>query len=277
MRFLVAALEPAAARQRRRDSAGAAADEDFAATLARLQPGAEIVRARPIDGDGADPADFDAVFLTGSPINLYCDSPEVRRVVEFTRAVFASGTPSWGSCAGLQAAVVAAGGTVRHACLPERGLARNITRADGAHPMLDGRPDAWDAPAVHTDEVDALPGGARLLATNGACEVQAVEIVQEGGIFWGTQYHPEISLYEIAAALRRQAEELVKEGLARDEAAVEHHAAEIETLHADRTRTDLGWRLGLSAEVTDDERRTRELRNFVEHLVRPAAARRGRC
>lgn len=85
------------------------------------------------------------------------------------RSVFASGTPSFGSCAGLQLAVAAAGGTVRK--MPARmaaGIARRITATEAGrdHPLLAGRPPAWDAPAVHGDEVESLPADATLLASN---------------------------------------------------------------------------------------------------------------
>ncbi len=48
------------------------------------------------------------LFLSGSPLHVYIDSPEVERQIAFMRYVFASGTPSFGSCAGLQVAIAAA-------------------------------------------------------------------------------------------------------------------------------------------------------------------------
>ena len=56
---------------------------------------------------------YDAVFLTGSPLHVYVDTSEVRRHLDFMRAVVVSGTFSLGPCAGLQMAAVAAGGIVR--------------------------------------------------------------------------------------------------------------------------------------------------------------------
>ena len=195
------------------------------------------------------------------------------------RAVFASGTPAFGSCAGLQVATVAAGGTVRR--MPEAreaGFARRITPTDEgrAHPLLRGRPAAYDALTIHTDEVETLPEGAVRLASNRAAEVQAAEIRVDGGVFWGVQYHPEIDLGEVAGALRRQASGLVEEGLARDPDEVEAHAGLIEALHHAPGRRDLSWRLGLDEDVIDAERRRTELRNFIAHLVRPVRGRRGR-
>jgi GMP synthase (glutamine-hydrolysing) len=213
------------------------------------------------------------VFLTGSPLHLYEETPETRRTVAFMRAVFASGTPSFGSCAGLQVATVAAGGSVRpNARSPEAGFARRIapTKAGRAHPLLSGRPAAYDAPAIHTDEVEALPSGATLLAGNRVTAVQAAEIRFDGGVFWGVQYHPEIGLDEVAGALRRQSDTLVKADLARSQDDVEAYAQQIDALHAEPGRRDLAWRLGLDEQVTDERLRLSEMRNFIEALTRPA-------
>ncbi len=96
-------------------------------------------------------------------------------------------------------------------------------------------------------------------------------------MFWGVQYHPEISLGEVAGALRRQAGDLVEAGLARSEEDLEAYAAEVEGLHREPHRRDLAWRLGLDEEVTDASRRTAELRNFVDHLVAPVRSERRRA
>ncbi|GJD58912.1 type 1 glutamine amidotransferase [Methylobacterium dankookense] len=211
------------------------------------------------------------MFLTGSPLHLYEETPETRRTVAFMRAVFASGTPSFGSCAGLQVATVAAGGSVRpNARSPEAGFARRIapTKAGRAHPLLSGRPAAYDAPAIHTDEVEALPSGATLLAGNRVTAVQAAEIRFDGGVFWGVQYHPEIGLDEVAGALRRQSDTLVKADLARSQDDVEAYAQQIDALHAEPGRRDLAWRLGLDEQVTDERLRLSEMRNFIEALTR---------
>ena len=150
------------------------------------------------------------------------------------------------------------------------------TDAGRAHPLLAGRPEAYDAPAIHTDEVERLPDGAVLLAGNGVTPVQAAEIRHGGGVFWGVQYHPELPLDEIAGALRRQSSDLIEQGLARDEADVDAYAALIEALHREPDRRDLAWRLGLDRQVTDPALRQAELRNFVEHLAGPTRSRRGR-
>ena len=285
-RFLVAESETKEARDARRRSSGKSSGETYCATLKAIVPTAVCEIVRPIEQDAeasspTDPIDsYDAVFISGSPMHVYEDGPEVRRQLEFMRAVFEAGTPSFGSCAGLQVAVAAAGGTV---CENRNGhevaIARRITptAAGRSHPLLSGRPAAFDALSLHSDEVKSLPPeAATLLATNGVTPIQAVEIRQGPGVFWGVQYHPELSLPELAQSLRRQGRDAIEQGLARTERDVEDFAVLLETLGHDHGRKDLAWRLGVDAEVIDDTKRRVELINFIEYLVYPTRSRRGR-
>lgn len=273
LRLLVADSESAEARKARRANVGQSAGESFQELLGKLEPDAAVELATPADAPALTPemlAGFDAVFLTGSPLHIYDGSPESDREIAFMRAVFRSGAPSFGSCAGLQVAVAAAGGVVRPAAKREAGLARRITPTDAGrtHPLLAGRPPAFDAMTIHGDEVERLPDGATLLATNDRCRVQAAEIRHEGGVFWGVQYHPELTMREIAAALRRDADDLVEAGLARAPGEVNAQADLFDALSREPDRPDLQWRLGVDEEVTHDDLRRREVRNFLEHLVK---------
>jgi GMP synthase (glutamine-hydrolysing) len=285
LRFLIAENEPSSAREVRRCSVGRSSGETYLNVLKSLAPGAHCDRIKPADScadlpGGEALAGYDGIFLTGSPLHLYEATTATRREVVFMRDVFASGTPSFGSCAGLQVATVAAGGSVRQNVNGrEAAFARRITptEAGRVHPLLEGRPAAFDAPAIHTDEVESLPEGALLLASNGVTSVQAAEIRSgDEGLFWGVQYHPELGLDEVAAALRREAEDLVKCGLARSPTDVESYAKDIDDLHQEPERRDLAWRLGLNEQVTNEHRRRVELRNFIAHLVKPKRSERGR-
>jgi len=195
-------------------------------------------------------------------------------------AVFASGTPAFGSCAGLQVATVAAGGRVRdNPNGHETPFARRITPTDvgRTHQLLCGRPAAYDALTIHSDEVEALPDEATLLATNAVTRVQAAEIRHRGGVFWGVQYHPELPLTEIAESLRAEAASVVEQGLAEDERAVESYADMLRQLGLDPARRDLQWQLGVDLQVADPEHRTTEIRNFLAKLVKPTRSARVRA
>jgi GMP synthase-like glutamine amidotransferase len=273
-RFLVAQSENPEEREARRRHTGRSSGETYAATLGQLDPGCTVDIIEPAD-EGAPIytpealSRYDAVFLAGSPLHVYEDTFAVRQQISFMRSVFASGTPSFGSCAGLQVAVVAAGGKVRP--MPERmeaAISRRITATTEGrdHPMLRGRAATWDAPAVHTDEVETLPEGAILLASNNVTRVQAVEIRHDNGVFWGVQYHPELALGEIAVALRRQAASLVSAGLADEPDEVFARADLLEELHRFPDKRSLRWRLGVDGEFADEAGRRRELINFLAVL-----------
>lgn len=285
LRFLVVEGNRRAERETHRRSFGTAYAESYAAAVLRHAPEATIDVAHPADAganlpDGGGLSGYDGVFLTGSALNLYDMTPEITRQVDLMRAVYASGTPAFGSCWGIQVGAAAAGGSVaKNPAGREIGFARRITptEAGRAHPLLAGRPVAYDAPAVHLDIVASVPDGATILAENRMAGVQAAEIRHAGGVFWGVQYHPEFSLAELAAILARYAERLVAEGFCADLDAARAYAADIRALHEDPARPDLAWRHGLDAEVLDPFRRTREIANFIEALVKPTRAARGRA
>ncbi len=274
LHYLVAQSELPEEREARRERAGRSAGESYAATLRQIAPAADITLIAPADADApvfsAEMVRrFDGVFLTGSPMHVYDATPEVARQLAFMRAVFASGVPSFGSCAGLQIAVAAAGGRVRK--MPRRmeaGIARAIVATDAGrgHPLLAGRPAAWDAAAIHGDEVETLPADAVLLAGNAVTRVQAAEIRHAGGVFWGVQYHPELSLEEIAVALRAQADDLVEGGLAEEEADVADRAALLDRLHGEPDHGPTRWKLGVGDELAVEANRRREIVNFLAHL-----------
>ena len=274
MQFLVAESETPDEREARRASAGKSSGETYAATLQQMHPDCTVTIVAPAD---ADPmpltvdaiAGFDAVFVTGSPLHVYDDTPEVRRQLAFMRAVFASGVPSFGSCAGLQLAVAAAGGRVRKMQdRLEAGIARRIVATDAGrdHPLLAGRPAVWDAPGIHGDEVETLPPDADLLASNAVTRVQAAEIRHQGSVFWGVQYHPELAIGEIAAALRRQAESLVEAELAHGVDDVETLAAQLDRLHRAPDDRSLNWLLGIDEQFAREDHRRTEIGNFLANL-----------
>ena len=79
------------------------------------------------------------------------------------RAVYASGTPAFGSCWGIQIGAVAAGGDVqRNPKGREIGFARRIVPTRGRRGRTrcsPAGPAAYDAPAIHLDTVAAAPAG----------------------------------------------------------------------------------------------------------------------
>jgi GMP synthase (glutamine-hydrolysing) len=259
-------------KNERRESHGAASFETYSATLRTLDPDAVIqtVCCLSADSDSAiDVSDLDGVLFAGSPIQMHTGSPETRAAADFMTRVFSSGVPAFGSCAGLQIAAVAAGGR----CKPREagmqvGFARDIVATDAGrdHPLLQGRPQVWSAPSMHSSVVDLLPPGAICIAQSKATPIEAAEIRSGNGVFWGVQYHPELDLSDIAASIRRQSDDVMEQGLADSREAIETYARTLETLDRQPERLDLAWQIGVDEQVTEPRRRQVELVNFLRFL-----------
>lgn len=285
LRILVVEGNTADDRARHASLRGATPSEAYAEVLRELAPDAAVDICCPADpGAGLPDAGgleaYDGVALTGSSLNIYDMTPPIRAQIDLARQLYASGTPAFGSCWGLQILTVAAGGTVRRNPKGrEMGFARRIepNEAGRSHAMLAGRPALFDAPAVHQDEVETMAPGTTLLASNAMSAVQAAEIRVGPTVAWAVQYHPEFSFGEVAAIGRALGGRLVEEGFFEDEAALTRWRADLDALHADPSNRTVAWRHGFDAELLDAGRRRIELSNWLAAMVRPAKTARGRA
>lgn len=269
LRLLLAASETSDQQADRRARTGAASHETFAEAVRAIRGDAALEDVSCVDGTVPETGwlqGFDGVMFPGSPIQMHEETAETRSAARFMEAVLGAGLRAFGSCAGLQIAAVAAGGAVG----PREGamraaVTRGITRtaAGEGHPLLHGRPPSWDAPAMHSAQVDRLPPGGVALARTPGVPVEAAEIRKGGGVFRGVQYHPEIALEEIAETVAGQADALVDEGLADAASEVRAYADTLRRLGAEAARPELGWVLGLDGETIVAERRRREVANAL--------------
>jgi GMP synthase (glutamine-hydrolysing) len=283
-RFLVVEGNTASGRARHQAAGGTVASEGYANLLHELVPGAIVDIAYPADS-GANLPDrsgleaYDGVAITGSALHIYEGGPEVLRQVELVRSVLGTGTPVFGSCWGLQVLMTAAGGSVRRNPKGREvgfGRAIRLTAAGREHPMYAGKADSFDAVAVHLDEVETLAPNTTVLALNSMAGVQAAEIRCNGTTAWGVQYHPEYSLQELAAIVRRTGMRLVEEGFFAAESDLLHFADELMKLHHDPANKPLAWRHGIDGAVLDRSLRVKEVANWIERLVLPTRSQRGR-
>ena len=263
---------------------GTIASEGYAKLLRGLLPGAEIDIVHAADPDAALPKGealegYDGAAITGSALHIYDAGTQVTRQVDLVRNLLEAGTPLFGSCWGLQVLTVATGGSVRkNPKGREIGFGRGIrlTEEGRKHPMYIGKPDVFNAPTVHLDEVEALPAGSRILATNAVSSVQSAEIHYNGAVAWGVQYHPEYPLREIAAIVRRIGTGLIEEGFFLDQDDIKCFARELDALDQDPANKRLAWRHGISTNVLDTRMRVSEVANWIEYHVLPKRAKRGR-
>jgi GMP synthase (glutamine-hydrolysing) len=220
-------------------------------------------------------SDFDGVWISGSPLNVYHDhEPAVRAQIDLAREIWASGVPTFGSCWGLQLMTAALGGTVHlNPRGREIGVARRITLTDAGrgHAMYRDKAAVFDALCTHEDEVDGLPACGVVLASNRVSRVQAAVMTEGNKSFWGVQYHPEHVFGQLAAIITSRAERFMREGFARTREDVSRLVEDWRTLDADPGRKDLAWTYGLEPDVLDADVRTREFRNWLHSKVLPFA------
>ncbi|WP_188581947.1 type 1 glutamine amidotransferase [Azorhizobium oxalatiphilum] len=284
-RLLVVEGNVAEARARQISFGGEAASEGYARLLREILPMGVVDICYPAD-PGANLPDagglegYDGIAITGSSLNIYNGGPEIQNQIDLIRAAFTTGTPIFGSCWGLQLLTTAAGGSVRkNPRGRELGFGRRIrVTEDGRdHGMFAGKPPVFEAMTVHLDEVETLPEGATLLATNDHSQVQAVEFKAGQSNAWGVQYHPEYPFREMAAIFRRLRPSLVAEGFFPDEEQEEAFIGDLEMLEREPGHAGLRWKHGINGALITKELRTAEIRNWVAHQVLPERSRRGRA
>jgi len=117
--------------------------ELYQKTLQALKPDIQCDIVCPADEDaplpaGAELAQYDGIVWTGSSLNIYQADAAIRRQIDFMKLCFSRPVKIFGSCWGLQVAVVAAGGEVaKNARGREIGIARDIqpTALGRCHPL----------------------------------------------------------------------------------------------------------------------------------------------
>jgi len=219
-----------------------------------------------------DLSGFSGIAWTGSNMTIHRETAEVRRHVEIARTALAAGIPSFGSCWGLQLAVVAGGGAC--AANPrgrEFGIARGLrlTDAGRAHPIFAGRAEPFCAFTSHEDHGVALAPGMTLLAGNEFSQVQAVVVEAGRGSFFAVQYHPEYGPGDVAALARLRGPQLLAQGDFPDRAALDAWITDMEALEREPQRADLRERLRAGDDVLDRAVVTREVRRWLDLHVEP--------
>jgi GMP synthase (glutamine-hydrolysing) len=263
---------------------GRAPSAGYAELLKQLMPEAVIDICYPADAGanlpGKEGAEgYDGAVITGSALHVYHRGPHIDPQIELAKAVLAAKTPLFGSCWGLQVITVAAGGSVRkNPKGREIGFGRRIrlTAAGRGHPMYAGKDEVFNSVTVHLDEVESVAPGTQVLSSNLTSAVQSAEIRVGEAVAWGTQYHPEYTLGDIAATLRRYGKTLVDDGFFPDEANLLAYAKELDAINVDPTIKWLTWRHALDQMILDKSIRVKEISNWIEHQVRPMREQRGR-
>jgi len=219
--------------------------------------------------EGRDIDFYDGIIWTGSSLNIYQSDPASMRQIDFMKGCFRQKAKIFGSCWGLQVAVVAAGGEVAENTKGrEIGIARDIqpTALGRVHPLYHNKAGPFDAVAVHLDHTVRLPEGATILSGNDMSQVQALEIRRGEAIFWGVQYHPEFDLDYMAELLQKYKRVMVKEGLCPDVAAVDKLSSDYHAAQNDKNRDDIRRDYKMEADVLDPCCRLQEISNWLNFV-----------
>jgi len=282
LRFLIIDGYPEESRDQFREVGMALAWELYRDLLLAHVPEAEFdvwLSSDDVTGAPSDAAlrGYAGILWPGCNLTIYeFDDPRVTCHLDLVERAYEAGIPSFGSCWGIQLAVVVAGGEVGpHPRGREMGIGRKIylTEAGRAHPLFEGKPHVFSAFVSHDDEVTRLPSCATLLAGNDYSQVQAVSVTYQRGTFWGLQYHPEYDLHEMARLICAREEKLIQLGFFGKHTEAARYVDQLEALAREPERKDLRWQIGIDDDVLASDVRQREFANWIDRLVLPAAGR----
>jgi len=183
-----------------------------------------------------DPAEVEAIVITGSSANVPNREPWMLASEAYLREVVRLGVPTFGICFGHQILAQALGGEVRRNPRGREIGTRRIHRFED-DPIFDGMPDVFEAHITHVDTVAVLPSGAKALAKNDLEDHHAIRFNETA---YGVQFHPELDADVMRGYIEHRWEILASEGIA------------VDALHAAIEEVEFG---------------ARTLVNFIRHIV----------
>ena len=196
---------------------------------------------------------YDGLVWGGSSLNIYNDTPEIRKQIEFMKECQKKVKNILAICWGMQVAVTAAGGEVKKAEGSHIGIANEITINENGlnHPIYRNKEKKFNSPAFNFDEVKTLPQNAVCLASNKINKVQSLYFKVNETNVWGLQYHPEITYEKMISLIEFRKDRLIENRkVFNNEQDVENHISFIKK----------------EISITDKEKRMVELKNWLSQL-----------
>jgi len=194
---------------------------------------------------------YDGLIWGGSSLNIYNDTAEIRRQLEFMKECQKKVQNILAICWGMQVAVTAAGGVVKKGQNgSHRGIAHeiNINENGSKHPLYKDKDKIFNTPAFNYDEVVTLPHNATLLSSNKVNKVMGLNFKSEIANIWGIQYHPEITYEKMITLINFRKEKLINNKSFNDEDDLNTHIKIIED----------------EIKITDKDLRMKELKNWLD-------------
>ena len=196
---------------------------------------------------------YDGLVWGGSSLNIYNDTPEIRKQIEFMKECQKKVKNILAICWGMQVAVTAAGGEVKKAEGSHIGIANEITINENGlnHPIYRNKEKKFNSPAFNFDEVKTLPQNAVCLASNKINKVQSLYFKVNETNVWGLQYHPEITYEKMISLIEFRKDRLIENRkVFNNEQDVKNHISFIKK----------------EISITDKEKRMVELKNWLNQL-----------
>ena len=197
---------------------------------------------------------YDGLIWGGSSLNIYSDTLEIRRQIEFMKECQKKVKNILAICWGMQVAVTAAGGVVKKGQNgSHRGIAHeiNINENGLRHPLYKDKDQIFNTPAFNYDEVVTLPNNATLLSSNKINNVMGIDFKSHLANIWGIQYHPEITYEKMITLINFRKDRLLENKSFNDENDLNSHIKIIED----------------EIKITNKDLRMRELKNWLNLLA----------
>ena len=196
---------------------------------------------------------YNGLIWGGSSLNIYNDTPEIRKQIEFMKECQKKVKNILAICWGMQVAVTAAGGEVKKADNAHIGIANEITINENGlnHPIYRDKEKKFNSPAFNFDEVKTLPKNAICLASNKINKVQSLYFEINETKVWGLQYHPEITYEKMISLIEFRKDRLIKSRkVFSSEKDVENHISFIKS----------------EVSIANKEKRMVELKNWLNQI-----------
>ena len=196
---------------------------------------------------------YDGLIWGGSSLNIYSDTIEIRKQIDFMKECQKRVKNILAICWGLQVAVTAAGGEVKQGNNgAHRGIAHEIIiNSEGLkHLLYKDKKQTFNTPAFNYDEVVTLPAGSTLLSSNKVNKVMGLNFKSELSDIWGIQYHPEITYEKMITLINFRKERLLQNKSFNSEEDMNSHINIIEN----------------EIKISNKDLRMRELRNWLNFI-----------
>tara|TARA_S200000501_G_scaffold74419_1_gene66248 strand:- start:220 stop:1002 length:783 start_codon:yes stop_codon:yes gene_type:complete len=201
-----------------------------------------------------DLSKYNGLIWGGSSLNIYSDTVEIRKQLDFMKECQKKIKNILAICWGMQVAVTVAGGEVKKCNKgAHRGIAHNIkiNQSGLLHPLYKNKNEIFNTPAFNFDEVVTLPRDTTLLSSNKINNVMGISFKSGISNIWGIQYHPEITYDKMISLIHFRKDRLLKNKAFIDEDEINSHVKIIEDEN----------------KISNKDSRMRELENWLNTII----------